>query len=732
MASPYALQLEQLDLSLNPLSNQAGRTLGRLLTATATTITALHIAGTHINDDTIDAMLAEVVAAASQRSTQPFASRPDRVPPVSVLLLGTWVTSKGVLRLAQTALPFVKRRAPRRWPPATAISSMEELLPPSWGIEEEEEGGGLGWMFAPWCHGKELLDLPAEYVIATLDAGHSTTNTTDAAPDFLVREAFDDPPFDMEGYAERRRGELLDDAGRASFDAAWLFRRHVQALALRDFALAEQELERALAYSPNGHIMAFMAAHPTLYRDFFHAELKRFLFSSEGTTGQLFPAAAASVIGYGASSVVLQSPIDPGVAVKLMRVSDDFFCELFLCNDKFATIPGIIHYRSMFVLDHTVPLALNAEAKQELDRFFGAGAGSSSSSSLTLTAVQVGQSSAHGSSSRPSHSTASTAVAPRLGQTEVSGVRRSQPSRSSIAITEPPHHAAYVRKQPAPVLVLVMRKALCNAATLLVEHPEVAGADVANMVLQVIGVVSQMHALGTCHCDIKPQNVLIHRRDDASPLARARDYLNEEGSPFSFFAEVTDLAFSRAVSETTDGYTRLYLPPDQRRHRRPEASTARDVYALVLFCIEMLATVVIHRVVGEGSRGPEEVMRRLTPLAFDPRVIELLGPGLEPSTGTDAAQLLRQLDSLLNDVRPLIPHDGGRRVIGDALWASYDHFLSTECQMRLPCNLTRQPWYAAYAGHLQQVQQALVPTSRSSIRTQHQTATAQEPQVAVE
>jgi serine/threonine protein kinase/predicted Zn-dependent protease len=116
--------------------------------------------------------------------------------------------------------------------------------------------------------------------------------------------------------------------------------------------------------------------------------------------------------------------------------------------------------------------------------------------------------------------------------------------------------------------------------------PEVA----ARLVQKVAEAVQYAHDKGVIHRDIKPQNVLLHREEDASNDRERSTTLSRSNSDGSFASptpRLSDFGLARAMKEeggmTVSGEamgTPSYMPPEQASGCWKEVGPRSDVYSL--------------------------------------------------------------------------------------------------------------------------------------------------------
>ncbi|HTB70545.1 MAG TPA: serine/threonine-protein kinase [Solirubrobacteraceae bacterium] len=183
---------------------------------------------------------------------------------------------------------------------------------------------------------------------------------------------------------------------------------------------------------------------------------------------------------------------------------------------------------------------------------------------------------------------------------EEDGERASREALASARLAHPAIVALYEACPADDAFYLISE--LVDGATLarLIADDELADDEILQIVVALCGALEHAHARGVIHRDVKPQNVLVPHREDASPPAEADGCV----------AKLTDFGGARlsgqdALTRTGDVLgTLAYMAPEQSEGRG--AGEAADLYSLALVLYEALSGVNPVR-----GATPAETVRRI-------------------------------------------------------------------------------------------------------------------------
>jgi serine/threonine protein kinase len=126
-----------------------------------------------------------------------------------------------------------------------------------------------------------------------------------------------------------------------------------------------------------------------------------------------------------------------------------------------------------------------------------------------------------------------------------------------------------------PFLVMELLRGEDLAATLTVRGA-LPSADVVTYLFQAALALEKTHTAGIVHCDLKPENLFLTRRDDGSPRLKILD-----------FGIAKLIAQSTAGAATKGMGTLLYMAPEQARSR--SVGPRADLYALAHVAYTLLS-----------------------------------------------------------------------------------------------------------------------------------------------
>jgi serine/threonine protein kinase len=183
---------------------------------------------------------------------------------------------------------------------------------------------------------------------------------------------------------------------------------------------------------------------------------------------------------------------------------------------------------------------------------------------------------------------------------EEDGERASREALASARLAHPAIVALYEACPADDAFYLISE--LVDGATLarLIADDELADEEILEIGVALCGALEHAHARGVIHRDVKPQNVLVPRREDAPASAEANDCV----------AKLADFGGARlsgqdALTRTGDVLgTLAYMAPEQSEGRG--AGEGADLYSLALVLYEALSGVNPVR-----GATPAETVRRI-------------------------------------------------------------------------------------------------------------------------
>ena len=631
------------------------------------TLEALCLAGTSVNDRFVHTLLTSI--AFIRRRMQPPLERsqqpPPRERPVRILLADTSVTENAVMELAQTSLPTFRH--------------VEVIVRSQ---QHSEFFMHTNLCFAPWCNANVLPDDP-ECIMATLPAQDKLET-----PDFLIREAFASPgqsnvttPRDVTpSWLFRKHIEFLQFC---NFTAAhqclrqalgFLPNGYIMSFMIQNYQLRayqeffHEEAERYLhvyrpdcpKYEPPAFVASGVSSMVYLSAKEPDKVMKlmrhRGDFFAEVLAGNQHFASLSGVVRIEAFLVLTldqlrryfpdapQHMIDEGSATPRTIESDATQATATRAGDG---TPMVRTNTAVFQ-----PTPMGTQRGGGVGSEGGGVTPSSTSVAATLdTASSVATDGPMNASvattrqeglnddSHPSRQPATSLAADERGRP--SGI---ESNLYFIAVMKKASGSAELLFRPSRSQERLLLENANSAATRLTggvdgaappSHPglfaRISSRQLVSLVCQVVATFVSMGALGACHSDMKPANVLIYCKRDAkaepsmdlpgpketSGVAEGeRRRLVESSRPW--VAVVTDLAFSGVVNGVSRGFTRLYAAPEVLRGHY-QGTTQRDVFAVACFVLDMFSAVPCAAAGRLRDCWP-------TSIAFDPQVIAHIGP----------------------------------------------------------------------------------------------------------
>ncbi len=198
--------------------------------------------------------------------------------------------------------------------------------------------------------------------------------------------------------------------------------------------------------------------------------------------------------------------------------------------------------------------------------------------------------------------------------------------------SQPPHYVMPLANAGSLAGVVTEAKATARPGEAVVPV-----AEAVRVFTRVAEALAAVHRRGIYHCDLKPNNVLLHRADPGRP-------------PQPLIADFGQAHL--ATDDTPALGTFFYMPPDQAdaalKNARPDSSW--DVYALGALMYELLVGVPPRREdhILKSIRGTEHLATKLTayrdgvtaakpPVAHRPLVDSLLADVIDRCLATDPA-----------------------------------------------------------------------------------------------
>ena len=124
-------------------------------------------------------------------------------------------------------------------------------------------------------------------------------------------------------------------------------------------------------------------------------------------------------------------------------------------------------------------------------------------------------------------------------------------------------------------------------------------SDVIDILGQVADGVQKAHARGVVHCDLKPENIFVVRRDDDSRLIKVLD-----------FGIAKQISRCATMEQHAIMGTPHYMSPEQARGERADLDERTDTWALGLIAFRLLA--------GKPYFSGSDLARVLSSVIFEP------------------------------------------------------------------------------------------------------------------